>query len=769
MDPKVWCWPVTRKGGGKGTKAYRLAPDSLSCVVLEGAGLRQLSSIWTNGVRVLWCFTLVGMLTVCPEVMRAQDELLRGPVVRSLSFSGNRAIDDFTLRISIGTSQSSSFARWGILRWLGLGEKRYFDETEFRRDSARIVLLYQRSGFRDVEVDMDANYSGDDVHLRFFIDEGEPIRIRTLEVSGLDDIAEEREVLGSLPLRVGDPFNLLLVRASQDSIGAFLRNRGYPYAEIYPTYRADTAAHSATVGFLADPGPRARVAAVDVIGAREIDENVIRQAMSIRAGDWYSERGIYRSQIELYRMNLFNLVAVGLADSTDLALRDTMVTVQVNVAEAALHQIRFGPGYGTIDCFRALGAWTAYDFLGGGRTFDVSARVSKLGATRGGLQDNLCRSLQSEPEERRSPNYNVTASLTEPFFLSRNTSASLSFTAERYSELQAFLRRSVGGEVSFTWRTPIGVPVTALYGLSRARTDADQAIFCYFLNVCLEEDTEVYKDWLLRSEVGLQFTWDRSNSPLNPTRGFRLTGDVRHASRALGSDSLVQFTRGTVELAAYHRVARRGVFAWRIRLAAVRSPRPDRFLTPDDRLYGGGSNSLRGFSHNELGPIVRVIDETFPVSDSAVLNSLDREGVTSYRIRRSATGGDRLAFANAEYRFPLPVFSGRVFGAVFVDAGLVYQHAQEGGAILDILDEHFRVTPGFGFRVASPLGPMRLDVGYNPYPPQASPQWYGETVEELSGGERVYELRPLPLLANVAPETGFLGRFRLHFSVGQAF
>ncbi len=272
-------------------------------------------------------------------------------------------------------------------------------------------------------------------------------------------------------------------------------------------------------------------------------------------------------------------------------------------------------------------------------------------------------------------------------------------------------------------------------------------------------------------EIDVEFvSFACSGSPLNPTRGFRLTGDVRHASRFLGSDPLVQFTSGTVEMAAYHRVARRSVFSWRVRLAAVHSPRADRYLTPDDRLYGGGSNTVRGFSHNELGPIVRVIDETFPDSIAAtVFDSLSRDGVAAYRIRRSATGGDRLAFANAEYRFPLPVFSGRVFGAAFVDAGLVYLNETGGGAILDVLDNHFRVTPGVGFRVTSPLGPMRLDIGYNPYPPQASPEWYGEAFEETTTGGRIYDLRPLPLLQNVAPETGLLGRFRLHFSVGQAF
>ncbi len=735
-----------------------------------------MSRAWASLGRLLNVTVLVVAASAQPCDVFAQDEYLRGPVVRSLSFSGNHAIDDLTLRISIGTSQSSTFARWGVFRWLGMGEKRYFDETEFRRDSARIVLLYKRSGYRDVEVDMDARYSGDDVHLQFFIDEGEPIRLDTLEVFGLDDIAEESDVLNRLPLREGDPFNLLLVQASQDSIGTFLKNRGYPFAEIYPNYRTNLRDYSATLRFTADPGPRARVASIDVRGAQQVDENVIRRAMSVREGDWYNEHDLYRSQIDLYRMNLFNLVDVGIADTTDMTSPDTVVAIQVNVAEAALHQIRLGPGYGTIDCFRALGAWTAYDFLGGGRTFDVSARLSKIGASAG-LQNNVCRALQNEPNERRDLNYSVTASLTEPFIFSRNFSAALSFTAERYTEVQAFLRRSIGGELSLTWRTPIDVPLTVSYGLSRAKTNADDAIFCFFLNVCRPEDTQVYKDWLLRSEVGFSFAYDRSDSPLDPTRGFRLTGDVQHASNLLGSDSLVQFTRGDVEFTSYHRVARRSVLSWRLSVAAVTSHVPRladqhddsrRFLTPDDRLYGGGPNSVRGYSHNELGPIVRVIDTVFAVADSMIVDSLSLSEVSGLPVRRSATGGDRLFFANVEYRFPLPVFSGRVFGAMFIDVGMVYQSATSGRAIFDIVDEHFRVTPGFGFRVASPLGPMRLDVGYNPYPPQASPRWYGETLEETPTAD-LYTLRELSKLRDTAPDQGFFDHFRIHFSVGQAF
>src|SRR5919199_219855 len=76
-----------------------------------------------------------------------------GRVVRQLSFEGNHAIPDEVLARAISTTQSSWFARVIPFRWLGLGEKRYFDEQEFRRDVVRLDVLYKRSGYPDVQID----------------------------------------------------------------------------------------------------------------------------------------------------------------------------------------------------------------------------------------------------------------------------------------------------------------------------------------------------------------------------------------------------------------------------------------------------------------------------------------------------------------------------------------------------------------------------------------------------------------------------------------
>ena len=71
-------------------------------------------------------------------------------MIRQLRFEGNRAIPDEILASAIATTNSSWFARDLLFRWLGLGEKRYFDEQEFQRDVVRLEVLYRRSGYPHV-------------------------------------------------------------------------------------------------------------------------------------------------------------------------------------------------------------------------------------------------------------------------------------------------------------------------------------------------------------------------------------------------------------------------------------------------------------------------------------------------------------------------------------------------------------------------------------------------------------------------------------------
>jgi outer membrane protein assembly factor BamA len=187
------------------------------------------------------------------------------------------------------------------------------------------------------------------------------------------------------------------------------------------------------------------------------------------------------------------------------------------------------------------------------------------------------------------------------------------------------------------------------------------------------------------------------------------------------------------------------VLSWRLRGGLIFSPTVDvanvsgAFIPPDQRFYGGGPNDVRGFERNELGPVIYVVPQGFAnVPDS---------------VRVAATGGNAFVLGNAEIRLPSPVFSSRLRLATFVDAGNVWERegSSNGGAL--------RITPGLGVRIATPLGPARLDAAYNPYKLQPGTLYEADS---LSGS-----LTPVPGEGSYVLSRK--NHWTFHFAVGQAF
>jgi outer membrane protein insertion porin family len=489
---------------------------------------------------------------------------------------------------------------------------------------------------------------------------------------------------------------------------------------------------------------------VAVTGTSRIQRSVVRRAVGLRAGQPFSRAALNETQRNLYRTDLFTYVSVGLVDSLRTGPDDSLVAIQVRVNEGKLHAVRAGTGYGALDCFRGVTGWTGRNFFGGGRSLDVGARISKVGS-------QFCPGLQSDTvTERRMLNYELTLTFREPFLLHRSTSGSVSLFAERHSELSTFTRIAQGGQLTVSQILGINVPVNFTYDLSSGRTIADPAVFCTFLNICRLEDT-VFSARRRESTLGAEFVWNRANSAQDPTGGNMLSLQVRYASQLIGSDAQRQFTKGTVEFADYERVGRRMVFAWRIRLGALLPARltalstPQQFVPPDERFYLGGPNTVRGYSQNELGPLVRVVTgyDTVKTGNSILANAAGSDSLVP-QTRTSPTGGDRVVLGNVELRVPL---AGRLSGALFVDVGEVY-----GGQPRAPI-ETLHVTPGVGIRFATPIGPVRFDVGYNPRSPTPGPL-YLPVPPDLTLVDPNYQ-PPSP--------TTFFNHLRFHLSVGQPF
>jgi outer membrane protein assembly complex protein YaeT len=671
--------------------------------------------------------------------------------VRELRFEGNRFLDDYTLRNSIATTQSGYLARVPVVRQIGAGEKRYLDEDEFRRDVLRVLLLYRIHGFPEAHVDTAVRRTDEGAFIRFFISEGRPIRVRSIHVRGTEGIVRTADMLHDLPLAAGDPFSRPRFQAAADTVRAVLRERGYPFAEVFRAYEVDDQDLLADLSFDVLPGPRATVDTILVEGADRIGADAVTRMLAVAPGRRYRHSDLYASQRDLYALGVFNFVDVSLADTVPTGPSDTTVTVRVRLSEGRFRRMRAGAGYGTVDCFRALAAWTHSNAFGGGRSLDLSARTSKLGTGKpfdAGLEHNVCGEVGKDRDTNRLKlNYNVSITLREPHLFDRRTRAAGSLTAERHSELRAFVREVVGGNVAVTRQTRWDIPVTLTYSLSYGSTVAEPAKFCVFFNVCRIQDTEFFVQPLTQSMLTLGLVRDRTNSVLDPSRGSLFTADLRYSSRAIGSSDLSQFAKAVVEFASYHPLGRRTTVSWRVRVGALAAPQvPLRrdslalvsdtveFAPPAERFYAGGPTTVRGFGQNTLGPVVYVVD------------SLGGDTLIS------PTGGNEMIIANAELRFPLFTLFGRSLGgALFVDAGQVFERGQDTVRLADV-----RITPGLGFRVGSPLGPLRLDVAYNPHPPQRGTLY-------LQGD------RSLEVLARDFAPNRAAGRLKFHFAVGQAF
>jgi len=215
-------------------------------------------------------------------------------------------------------------------------------------------------------------------------------------------------------------------------------------------------------------------------------------------------------------------------------------------------------------------------------------------------------------------------------------------------------------------------------------------------------------------------SWDQRDVPLDATRGFLISGSIEHvhakpvgdtataAANSSGTgpfDPVVSdFMQYTSRVAGYIPITKRGMalalsFRWGLNSQLI-----ERSHTYPDRLFFmGGVDTIRGFTQDSLIP-EDIAQQLLDARDLAESDPGDNELLTVDRIL--IRGGDVFVNPRAELRIPI---NGSVQTALFLDTGNLWS------TIRAFQDLRFRLrySAGSGIRIATPVGPLVFDYGFN--------------------------------------------------------
>jgi outer membrane protein insertion porin family len=659
--------------------------------------------------------------------------------------------------------------------------RKYLDHKELERDVLRIRVFYWKRGYRDAEVDTAVVTRGrNQVGVTFSIKEGPPTMVADIIVNQpTPTLLSQRELNRRVVLGENGPLNLIRLDSSRVFLQSTLFDKGYADAEVDTAVAVDTASRTAVVTFTLDPKYLTTVEDVVIDGNEGVSDKTIGKSLTFKVGDIFRRSEMLRSQRALYESNLFRRAAIEARPPIDIATPDSAKVVVVTVQESPPREARVSAGFNTIDFVQVEGRYADYNFFGSARHLEIQAAVGNLFAKSlngRGIFHNASVPQTSSLARYFVPTYNASISLTQPWFWSPQNEISGSLFTHRRSAPGIYVDRGYGTSVTFTRDVTERAPASLNYRFEISKVDAGDVYFCINYGVCDQPTLEALRGNQKLSPFIIAASIDRTNDPFSPNRGFRANGSVENASKFTISD--FRYNRAVFDGAAFYQVRRRGVIGAHARIGWV-SPLGSadealgvagtvggNVLHPRKRFYAGGSHSVRGFGENQLGP--RVL--TVPIGNLQRNDSLNLActsgtdvttcdpGVLKDRdFEPRPLGGNFIVEGSLEARFP--VWRDLV-GAAFVDAGLVRQKSNP-----TLPKRRAAITPGFGVRYRSPVGPIRADIGFNPGTTESLPV----VTENIVNGQRTLVTLQTRRTYSPSGGGGILKRMVLHLSIGEAF
>ncbi len=579
--------------------------------------------------------------------------------IQNINFEGNKKFSGRMLRSLMQTKQE-----W-IFSWVnGAGN---LDREALKTDTERLTAFYYDNGYVNVKIDepqIERTEKGLDITIR--IDEGDEYKVGSVKLAG-DVIGDEARIVKSLEMKAGEVFHASRLRKDILALTEAYGDRGYAFVNVEPLTDVNPDQKEVAVAYKIDKGPEVYFDRIEISGNTKTKDEVIRRELLVQEQQLFSGNALKLSRSRVQRLGLFQDVNM----TTQRSTQPDKIDLLVDVKESQTGAFTAGAGFSTADHF----------------LFNVRLSENNLFGTDDRISINA---------DIGSVYRNFTFDYTDPYTL--NSYFTTTFSAFNYrTEFDDFDRDGTGFSIQALYpftalgfrRIPyIGASLDEVrFGLEYKLEQADITGLSSFFRV---PSIETERGKRLTSSLIPTLVRNTLNHPFDPTDGSVQDLSVQFAGVGAGAKFLVIEGR-TRWFYPFYKSPTFGTFVAstgaRLGYGFGEDGRSGKEIPLFERFFPGGINSLRGFRTRSLGPREPVFDPQNNVIDT------------------TPVGGSSQFIWNNELIFPL-VDSLGLRGVLFVDAG----NAWDANAGLPLDD--LRYDAGWGVRWLSPIGPLRIEVGY---------------------------------------------------------
>lgn len=608
-------------------------------------------------------------------------QIAKGPrgKVTSVGFHGNQYFSDGDLSSRVAVKKR---------RWYNPWSHGAFSQQRVQKSVKNIESAYEAAGYSKVSVSPSVQRDGKTLSVAFAVSEGQRDIVDRLDIQGNKSIPDSELAPKGLNLEPGQPYSQQLLDKDRDRILATYLDRGYLIAQFRSKVEPlKNDPHRVQVVYIIDEGPRVSTKSLNTLGAVHTRPEIIATNANIKAGEPLSETAMLRGESQLYTLGVFDWASV---DPRRPVTEQSDADVLVKLHEARRNTIAYGFGFQVINRGGNVPSGTValpgLPPVGLPSSFQTSEKT--FWGPEGSIEYTR-RNFRGRAETVTLTgfggrlNQHASANWLNPTFWNSSWSSTLTVSAERSSENPIFTSRFGDAGLQFQKYLDSHKQKSIIVRYDFRRTNLTNVLIP---ELVLPEDRNVRLSTLSGS-----FIRDSRDNPLDAHKGFYESFELDINPSALGSNT--NFGKFLGQTAYYRSLGGESVvWANSLRLG-LEQAFAGAHIPISETFFSGGGSTLRGFALNGAGPQRQV----------EVCNN----GASGCNQFISVpVGGPQLVILNSELRFPSSIIS-KLGGVVFYDGGNVYSSV----GFHDFFS-NFSNTVGVGARYATPVGPVRIDIGH---------------------------------------------------------